>query len=331
MFLVVDDMPFTMEAWKWYHERMNRVNSENHFKIDVFRPWLKEDHREGEDYIDTYGQLSGWDFYEFLVQLYMVYTDIHSVAMDTKVTFEEQEMELRAVEDRVIYWALTVKHDKEDFGPGMRSEYLDSNRMAFNQKFHIESYYMLRIMWNGLERCKKALGGVEMQSIPVVNIFNYTGDLGDVDEFIKKVIREAYGGDFDEFIISVMDKIKYDTMTPEHEKMAKIRAFELFGNEDFEKQIPSSETWRLLHNTHFDDVEDVYRLFYEKFRGPCIMYLYSDYLSWVESSDTMINYIPVYKQYTDEMMDTADVDIRYFVDVGRIRDRIKRLYNIRIR
>lgn len=333
MFVVVNDVAFSMEVWDWYHNRMDKVTPENHIEIKVFRPWLKEQHRTGQDMIRTYGQLNGWDFFEFFKEIFMLYTDIQETPLSREVTFQQQEKELMALENRLLYWALTEQHEKEDFGPDMRQEYLDSNRMAFNKKFHLEVCYMMKAIREGFNGLKKKLNDVEMEDIDEINEFTAEADFDneEVDTFIKKVIRQAYGGDFDEFIIAVMERIKFLTMKDNHEKLAKLKAFEIFGREDFEQKIPESETWRMLFNNYFDEVEDIYNLFYTKFIGHCVMYMYLDYLSWDDSQKSGIDYIPIYKQYCDGAREQSSTNIRYFIDKEKIIKRIQKLYKIRIR
>lgn len=332
MLMVVNDVVFSMEVWDWYHNRKDKLKMENNIPINVFRPWLKEHHQNGIDKVSTYGELTGWDFLELINELLMIYTDIHERPLGDHVTMEQQYIELSAIETSLIYWVFTEGHAKEDFGPDMRNEYLDSNRMAFNQKFHVEMCYTMKAIWQGYHDLKKLLNGKEITDLDILNILtmeNYEEDEV-VDEFIKKVIRQAYGGDFDEFIIAVMERIKFQTMKENHEKLAKIKAYELFGKEDFEKMLPEYEIWRMLYNNYFDEVEDIYKLFYQKFLGHCIQYVLLDYLSW-DSEDSGIYYIPVYKYYCDKELTEATQNIRLLIDMEKIRARIKKLYKIRIK
>ena len=190
----------------------------------------------------------------------------------------------------------------------------------------------MKAIWEGYHNLKKMLKGKEITDTEELNIFNVENVVEDtvMDEFIKKVIRQAYGGDFDEFIIAVMERIKDKTMKENHEKLAKIKAFELFGKEDFDQRYPESETWRLLFNNYFDEVEDIFKLFYEKFLGQCIMYVFLDYLSWDET-EANIKVIPIYQRYCDMELTKNTSNIRWLVDMEKVSKRIKQLYKIRIR
>ena len=331
MLMVVNDVCFSMEVWDWYHNRKDKFSKENNAEINVYREWLLEQHNSLENYVSSYGELNGWDFFEFFKNIFMLYTGIHPKPLDQKFSFQDQHDELMAIEKMLLYWVFTEGHEKEDFGPDMRKEYLDSNRMAFNQKFHVECCYMMKAIWHGFHELKKKLKNIEIADIEEITVFDLenVADDNTVDEFMKKVIRQAYGGDFDEFIISVMERIKYKTMNENHEKLAKVKAYELFGKEDFDQKIPESESWRMLFNTYFDDVEDIYHLFYEKFIGDCIMYVFIDYLSWDEKEADIV-FIPVYKRYCNIALTKNTKNIRWLIDMEKIKKRIKQLYKIRI-
>lgn len=330
MLMVVDDVVFSMEVWNWYHERRDRVKGENDVKINVFRPWLKEKHRAGEEYMATYGEFQGYDFYEFLHEIFMLFTDIQLTPIERHHTIKALHDELIAIEDMVLYWALTEDHERDEFGPDMRNELLNDKTMSFNRKFHIESCYKMKAIWEGFNSLKAFLGPTEVKDIPEVDIFKMVDIIEDhdMDEFIKNIIRLGYGGDFDEFIISVMERIKFLTMKENHEKLAMIKGYEIFGIEDFETKLPYSETWRRLFTNYFDEVEDIFKLFYERFVGPCVLFLYNDYLSWDDMGG--IKYIPIYKLYTNESQSQCSTNIRFFIDQEKIRNRIFKLYKVRI-
>lgn len=320
MFMIINNIAFSMEVWDWYHNRKHDVTATDNTLISTFKQLM------AVPAVKCYGDLDGWEFFEMLTEVYKFYTDIHEKVLDKNITFDMQEKELMALEKRIVFWAITEGHEKADFGKDVRGEYLDSKRMAFNQKFHVECCYMMKSIWLSFNNLKIALNGSEMRDIGEINIYNSMHELNDeeIDEFIKKVIRHAYGGDFDEFIISVMERMKSRKMNKYHEKIAKVKAYELFGKEDFDTCISKSETWRMLFNNYFDGKEDVYVEFYNAFIGDCISFLYLDYLSW----DMEIDYIPVYKQYCNKNHTLTSQNIRFFIDIGKISSQIKKLYSI---
>lgn len=331
MLMVVDDVAFSMEVWDWYHNRKDKLTPSNSTKINVFRPWLKEKHISGQDYIATYGEIPGYDFYEFLHEIFMLFTDIQVKPIEKHYSMDDMYVELMAIENLVLYWAMTEGHEKKDFGSEMRNELLNDKTMAFNRKFHTECCYKMKAIWQGYHDLKKLLGGIDVNEIPEIDIFTITDHVedADMDKFMKSVIRIGYGGDFDEFIISVMERIKFLTMKENHEKLAMIKGFEIFGIEDFETKLPYSETWRRLFTNYFDDVEDIFKLFYEKFIGHCVLFMFNDYLSWDDKA-AGIKYIPIYKLYCDESMSKASINIRFFINQEKIKQRIFKLYKIRL-
>lgn len=328
--LVVDDVVFSMEVWDWYNIRKNNISFQNNTQIKVFRPWMKEKYNSGNEYLDTYGELSGWDFYVFLNEIFMLYTDIQLKPMDKKYDTDDMFIELKAIENLVIYWALTEGHEREDFGTEMRNELLNSNTMSFNRKFHVESCYKMKAIWQGYNDLVKLLDNITVSSIPEIDIFLLENNVDDkeMDEFMKIIIRESCGGDFDEFIIAVMERIKFITMKENHEKLAMVKGFEIFGIEDFETKLHYSEIWRRLFTVYFDEVEDIFSLFYEKFVGHCVLFTFIDYLSW---DNTTIKYIPIYKLYGDHELTQASTNIRFFINPENVKKRIYKLYKIRIK
>lgn len=335
MLLVVDDIVTSMDVWEWYHSRKDSVTRENNMVISAFRPWLNENQQTGEGFIESYGELLGYDFYLFLHEVFKLFTDIQLKPIDRAFTVNDIEKELLAIENRVVFWALTEGHEKADFGPDMRNELLNSNTMSFNRKFHVEAFYKMKAIWKGFHDLKKCLQSTlqvgNVYEIPEVDIFKTVEryDDDEMDAFLKIIIRLGYGGDFDEFIISVMERIKFITMNEYHEKLALIKAFEMFGKEDFDVKLPYSETWRMLFNDYFDDVEDIFKSFYERFTGHCVLFTFIDYLSWDHES-CGINYIPIYKLYTDTRGTNSSSNIRFFINPESVRRRIRKLYNIRV-
>jgi hypothetical protein len=327
--LVVDDVVFSMEVWDWYHNRKDNLSLENDTNIKVFRPWMKEKYNSGSDYIQTYGELSGWDFYELLHNIFMLFTDIHLTPMDGQYTTADMFIELKSIENQIIYWALTEGHNADDFGKEMRNELLNSNTMSFNRKFHVESCYKMKCIWQGHKELVEILDNVVVSSLPGIDIFTMENIIDDteIDEFMKMVIKESCGHDFDEFIISVMERMKFNKIKQYHEKLAMVKGYEIFGIEDFETKLSYSETWRRLFPAYFDEVEDVFSLFYENFLGPCILHIYNDYLSWDHNN---VKYIPIYKLYGDPALNRVSTNIRYFIKPADIKKRILKLYKIRI-
>lgn len=328
--LIVDDVVFSLEVWEWYHDRKNDIIFENNTQIKVFRPWMKEIFNTGDEYIDVYGELSGYDFYEFLHEIFMLFTDIQTTPMDKKYSTNDIYNELVAIEALVVYWALTEGHKKEDFGIDMVDDLLNSDTMAFSRKFHVESCYKMKAIWEGYNNLVTILKGRQVSSMPDIDIFKLQDNIedDDLDAFMKVVIRESCGGDFDEFIISVMERMKFITMKEYHEKLSLIKGYELFGLEDFETKLPYTEIWRRLFPYYFDKIEDVYKLFYEKYIGWCILMIYNSYLSL---DDTVISYIPIYKLYGKGNLEEVSTNIRFFVDPDMIKKRILSLYGVKIK
>lgn len=327
--LVVDNIVFSMDVWDWYHIRKNNLTFENNTKIKAFRPFMKKKYNSGDLYIDTYGELTGWDFHEFLHEIFMLFSDIHSVPVEQHITTDEMFIELTSIENLIIFWAMTEGHEMKDFGNGMRNELLNKNTMSFNRKFHVESCYKMKAIWQEYKGIVKLLDGKETKSLEEVDIFLLDDRKTDkdMDSFMKIIIKQSCGQDFDEFIIAVMERIKFMTMKENHEKLAMIKGYEIFGIEDFETKLAYTEIWRRLFPTYFDEIEDVFGLFYEKFMGQCVMYLYHDYLG---CSNESIRYIPIYKLYGDEKLSSVSTNIRYYINTDIINKRIFKLYKDRI-
>lgn len=318
--IIVDKVVFCMDNWEWYNKRKHQIDiySENSNEIFVFKSLIDNKNKI------YYEELTGWEFYNLLNKLMYVFSDLDTFHVELVYTPDMIEKELLSIERRVVYWALTENHTKEELGTNVRTELLNKDQHAFNRFFQSSSYAIMKIIWQSYEHNITKISKYITVQDTYENFHSGHSDMySDIDSFIFNLIKYSCFGDYDEFILNVMDYIKFKTMTQEHCQLAYIRGLQYYELNDINDKLPECEIWRRIIVNYFDEFEGDLKKFYKRFRTECILFLFKDYLYWSEAQINLV-YIPVYKIIIYEGKICSD--IRSILDIHLIKNRVMELY-----
>jgi hypothetical protein len=338
---VVDEVVFSIECFEWFTDRRENVVIPDE-TIDVFRPLLPKEYREGLKKKNKYMELNAGEFWDLFKEVFMLLSDVHkSYKLPRKVTILQLRIELLKLEKLIIFWALSTEHEEHTLGK-LDKDFIGV-KGCLNNVFCTHSYYtFLACQWS-VDRLEGVINGRDFHDmgehekgvnglfIMTVNRVNeYYGDVGEENRFMKDLVRIGYGGDFDEFIISVKESIANQTMGPYHQKLALVLGYELMGIADF-TTVSHTEVWRRLFSTYFDLEEDNFVLFYNTYTHQCIFYVLLDFLS-IDKNDAKIDYIPVYRCFSaNKFTKTLTDDIKRLINTKLIKKKLYSLYNKKIK
>jgi hypothetical protein len=338
---IVDDAVFSMECFNWFSERTGETVIPSD-KIVIFRFLLEKKHQSGHEQKETYMDLDVGAFWTLLNEILMLLTDVHKTErLPRSVTISQLRVEMAKVERVVVYWALCVNYNNPDPFGSLEKEFITADGLL-NNKFCLYVYYITSACYWGIDKLETAIAGRDISSIGEgeltsdgVFIFKvnenneFIGNDEGQEKFIKDLVRVGYGGDFDEFIISVKEDISNQTMGPYHQQLALARGYELMGISDF-TPVPLTETWRRLFTTYFDGEEDNYAIFYNTYTHQCIFYICLDFLS-LDKDQLGIDYLPVYKIFSaNKFSKTYSDDIKELLNTKLIRKQLYTLYKKKI-
>jgi hypothetical protein len=145
-------------------------------------------------------------------------------------------------------------------------------------------------------------------------------------DYLQTIIRPAYGGDLDEFILECISWVQQFCVEEYHEKIAKIRGYELYGYTDFDNALPPAEIWRRIFPLYFDEEEDSYPMFFGTYTQWCVLFFLADYVDHVVD----ISYIPLFNVFSTDGFKTVSDNILAFIKPEVITKEIKRLYGFNI-
>lgn len=340
--IIIDDVVFSEECFNWFNEREHLAPMvlDEDLSIDVFRFLLPNNYIQGVEKKENYQDITAGEFWILLNEILLLMTDIHKTKT-LPINFSTNAIrdELLKIEKMVVYWSLTLSHDPKTLG-NLPEVYITTDN-HLNNSFCLDSFLLVSACKWGLEKLETVLMSVvgcrqvnEMQQyeknalgMREFNVFSINEFFGNdvaMSKFVKDLVRMGYGGDFDEFIINVKNKIASTKLGPYHYKMALARGYDLLGITDF-SDIEASEAWRRLFTTYFDGDEDNYDTFYNTYMYDCLNFLLLDYLSIDKCSG--IDYIPIYKIYSRNFLKSYSFEAQSLVDTKFIRTKLLKLYN----
>lgn len=340
--IIIDDVVFSEECFNWFNEREHLAPMvlDEDLNIDVFRLLLPDNYIKGVDKKNNYQDITAGEFWILLNEILLMMTDIHKTKK-LPVNFSTNAIrdELSKVEKMVVYWALTLSHDPKTLG-NLPEVYITADN-HLNNRFCLDSFLTVSACKWGLEKLETVLGGRQVNEMQqyevnemgirdfsVSSINEFFGNDDAMSKFVKDLVRMGYGGDFDEFIINVKDRIASTKLGPYHYKMALARGYDMMGITDF-SDIEAPEAWRRLFTTYFDGDEDNYDMFYNTYMYECLKFLLLDYLSIDKCGG--IDYIPVYKIYSrNGFTKSYSVEPQSLVDTKFIRTKLFLLYKKKI-
>lgn len=340
---VVDDVVFSEECFNWFNEREHLAQTvvDSDLPIDAFRFLLPEKYIDGKERKDLYQELDAGEFWVLLNEIFMLMTDIHKTKkLPVKFSVQDIRIELLKTEKMILFWALSQSHKPTTIGK-LPEVYITSDGMM-NNRYCLDAFHIASANKWGLDRLDSILYGriandfprftvnaVGLREYDDVNDNEFQGDNDGLSKFIKDLVRLGYGGDFDEFIINVKDKIASNALGPYHYKMALARGYELMGITDF-SDVDPSEAWRRLFTTYFDGDEDNYDIFYNTYPHQCIVFLLLDYLSIDKGGG--VDYIPIYKIYSNNgFKKSYTEEMQTLLNTKLIRQRLFKLFKKKIK
>lgn len=343
--LLVNDVVFSRGAWEWMASKVGEAkqfSQQSDTIASFFRPYLNnKEIMNGIKRKDEYQELTCGEMWEMFYNVFCLMSDIIKPGtlprLSSSATTSDLENELKAIERAMCYWCL-MKGFKEDVElVGLRKEFLSISRDATNMLFCIYVYCMMNSIWLKFEGLKEILHGREVPTmpkrskLPLTEQFNYNEyryDENACDEFMRDVIRECCSGDFNDFIISIKDRIADKTIDDYQIELAKVKGYESMSMRTF-PDMEKKEAWRRIFTTYFDDEETNYTLFYQTFTRQCYEFVLLSYLSIANMGS--VSYIPVYGIYSDNNFeDSYEQSIKKMINTKLIRGKILSLYNKRI-
>lgn len=343
--ILVNEVAFSEEAWGWLNERIRHAkefaDSNDTIKPE-FRPYLNDKKiMHGTGRKDEYQELTAGEMWEFFYNVFCLMTNVLKPGtfppLSTSVTTDELKDELEKIERCMVYWSLMKGFKENEELKGLRKEYLSIERNSTNMLFCMYVYCMMNAMWEKFEKLKEILHGREpkfMQNrskkasseIYKYNEYRFNEEAG--DEFMRAVIRECCGGDFNDFIISVKSRIAEESLGEFHVELAKLKGYELMSQREF-PDVEKREAWRRIFTTYFDEEETNFPLFYQTFTRQCYDYMMLSFLSI--SNMGSVSYIPIYDIYSDNNFEESyERSIKPMINTKLIRGKLLSLYNKRI-
>lgn len=312
--LLIDDIVYDEEVWEWFHKKQKEhlTNYENTQSVYVFYELLYEDEMQGAC---AYKDLTCAEFFNLLDKLFYIFSGVGkgNMFIPTRYTLEEIQMEMRAIEKTLVFWACTCAHEPERLGD-LDLRYLGTKMV--NHRFQTHTYYMYQQCVQGLEQLHIRIEDYDVVPAP---------DDDEVEEpydKLRAIITKAYGGDLDEFILDCIEDFQFTNMTPWHEKLAIVRGYELMGVFDWKTGVPHHERWRRIFTKYFSEEEDSFRRFIRVYTGMCVSFFFRNYLC----QEPPFLYISAYGVYIRPGESDACRSCLGFIDFDAIEARIKELY-----
>lgn len=341
--ILIDDVPFSKEAWEWFTQRRVAVNkfvNGSNVIAQFIRPYLHEGIRNGPGRKSEYQELTAGELWEVFYTVYMLMADIlksDKPPLPTNVTTEQLKHELKVIEDMMVALSIGDGFTQEQLS-GLNKDFISADRDSTTMSFCINVFCMQNVIWLKFQKLTELLYGREVPELNRINKSGggyaddtppeFYGRDADLCEFMRFVVRKCCAGDFDDFIISVKNAIAEEAITPYHMELAKVYGYEMMGMADF-CDMEKKEAWRRLFTSYFDEVETNYDLFYREYPRQCYWFLLMSYLS-IESGGG-ISYIPIYRIYsTNNFTKSYETDVKRLFDTRLIRTKCKKMYNLKI-
>ena len=315
--ILIDKVPFSGKIHRWYCKDNISLYSPT-FDWDstlvAFKHILPKCPQTNRKKFKL-AELDCAEFYQLLQDVTLVADGLRSKnKLGTDIQISDIEKDIEKIKAMIMFWALTEKLPLDRFGD-IDPFLIEKDKGRTSKTFHFNCYYIiqnLELRFTELKECFKQLCISSIQDKPFKQFSSksqkYKTNLGK----ILQLIRKAYTGDLEDFIVGAMHRIQFFKMNDNHEKLAQMVRFQYLHIPNFKEKLPAHETWRFLFPTYFDKFEEVFDEFFDEFPSYCIDYYMNDYLN-----DTFgIVHIPFYYCYCntalgeihDNIITTIDVD-----------------------
>ena len=343
--ILVNEVAFSKKAWEWMAsnvELAKQFSQQSDTIASFFRPYLNDKKiMNGVDRKDEYQELTAGEMWEIFYNVFCLMSDIIKPGtlprLSTSASINDLENELKAIERAMCYWSLMKGFSEGGELAGLRKEFLSVERNSTNMLFCIYVYCMMNSIWIKFNKLKEILHGREVpdmnrrSTVAVTEQFNYNEyrfNEKDGDEFMRDIIRECCSGDFNDFIISVKDRIADYTIDDYQVELAKVKGYESMSMRTF-PDMDKKEAWRRIFTTYFDDEENNFPLFYQTFTRQCYDFMLLSFLSVSDMGS--VSYIPVYGIYSDnDFEESYETSIKKMINTKLIRGKLLSMYNKRI-
>jgi hypothetical protein len=326
--VIIDQIPYSNEIHNWFaKDNLDLFSSDfNDWNntIKVFEHILPKN-KFGKP-MSNLSQLSCFQFYDFINKVMMIGDGVaHKLAIDTKFNIGDIEDEVHKIKKTLIYWCLVENLPEESF-EGLDDRWVEKEKGRVNRRFHYRCFYIMRNIEDRVMELRTCLNTLGISDLKNERLLAHRFHDKEFQENLKpliSMIRRAYRGDLESFIVETINRVQFFTMNDNHEKLAQMIRFEELEIPNFTEKIPHFETWRFIHPTYFDKFEDVFDEFFDEFTTECIDYYFNDYLN--TSFD--ITKIPFYYYFHKVGIVSLHKSIVTILNIDEIRKRENDLYN----
>lgn len=315
--ILVDKIPFSEKIHRWY-------SKENVHLFDIDFNW---DDRLYAFYHmmpeESNGRLTRLTCDQFFTLLNDIMDVSDGVAKQNKIPFkftlQDIEQDIEKLKKCLIFWCLVEDVELEKFGT-IDDWLFEKDKLRVNKKFHFICYYIFKNIEKNFEKLKKLFRDININNISDLQII--TTDNNEVKAQLLERIREAYKGDLEDFVLSAINKIQFDVINENHEKIAQMIRFQFMDIPNFEENLPAFESWRFTKPNYFDQYEDVFDDFFKQFPFESIDYFINDFLSY----DFGITNIPFYYCFYNKNTEKIYTSIISCINIKEFDRRKREIY-----
>lgn len=294
---------------EWLKENQVKELPTDRVEIISFRSLFKDFNKNVSYYYNDLTLSQIWDFLSFLLE---IHTGIRQFQISTNV------------EAMMIEW----NHVKKIFISTLFTE----NMLLELKGFDYTMTNMVQMSVNHLFRTKVCYIFKIIEANPFTELIIKKADVKrskpeDLDA-IFQAIRDSCMGDTDEMVMYCMDFIKTKWMTTNHLKLATVcrKAYDpkMVIENDL---LDTSESWRQLFPTFFDEPGKSLKTFFNAFTNYCILFFMEDYLQLRTDQLQIIPFTQPY-YYVRGPDGTIAADVLFFYGIQSFNERIKQIKEI---
>ena len=322
--ILVDSIPFSSTIQNWYIQNKHLASPVFNWEdsITVF----KESVKSIDDEPILLRNMNCGEFYKFLWDVMNIADGIAARQhISMKISCLQLSEEIEKIKKTVMYWAIFEGFDSNAFGE-LDELMIDRVKNRTNKKFHYKCYYIMKNIDEKYLDLKKTLTSLSINEVQDRVCDIYDREKQENKTRLSKLIgmiRVAYKGDLESFILETMNRVQYFAMNKNHEKLAQMVRFELLDIPNFEETLPEFEIWRFIQSNYFDGFEDIFDEFVDEFVTECLEYYINDYLN---ESFGIIK-IPFYYGYIQQKKDLKIYDsIISLLNINSMEKRQRDLY-----
>lgn len=315
--VLIDKIPFSQQIHKWYSEE-NFDMFQDSFDWDTYISAFKDlmpKHSNG--YLKN---LTCDEFFTFINDVMDVSDGVaRERKLKSSITIAQIENDIVKIKKCLMFWSFVENLEIEKFGAF--DEWLfDKDRLRVNNKFHFMCYYIIKNIEHNVDKLKQIMNKLRINKLEDLKIDSSESSKNKED--VLKRIREAYRGDLEDFVLSTINKIQFDTVNKNHQKIAQMIRYQFMDIPNFDEELPYFEAWRFIKPTYFEKYEDSFDVFFEQFPFESVNYYINDFLN----DDFGIISIPFYYCFYSSHDEKIYTSIISCIKVNDLDRRKKDLY-----